>query len=98
MVILWRRAFAAAFVMTKPSIAHDVAGIQPTNYTDGTQRLLELDKLAREAFESPEEGAEWTRRPHPMLDGETPRECANSSSGAERVKAILAAIKHGGVA
>lgn len=96
--LLWRLTCAAEFAMVKPSIAHDLAGIQPANDIDSTQRLLELDKLAQEAFESPEAAAEWMRRPHPMLDGEEPRECANSSSGADRVEANLVAIKYGSLA
>lgn len=84
--------------MSKPSTALDIAGVQPTNDADSTQRLCELESLAQEAFEIPEEAADWMRRPHPMLDGETPRECAKSSSGGERVRAILVAIKYGGVA
>jgi uncharacterized protein (DUF2384 family) len=75
-----------------------MADVQPTNGADSTQLLLELDGLAQEAFEGAEEATDWMRRPHPMLDGETPRECAKSSSGGERVAAILVAIKYGGVA
>ena len=84
--------------MSKPSIALDIAGIQPTNDAESTQRFLELDSFAQEVFECPEEAAEWMRHPHPMLDGETPRECAKSRSGGERVKTILVAIKYAGVA
>lgn len=81
--------------MSKSSIALDIAGVQPTNDADITQRLLELDRLAQEAFESPEEATDWMRCPHPMLDGETPQEYAKTTSGGERVKAILVAIKYG---
>ena len=34
---------------------------------------------------------------HPMLDGESPLECAKSGFGAQRVKDILVAIRYGGV-
>jgi len=84
--------------MSKPRIALDAAGVQPISIAESTQRSRELDSFAQEAFESLEEAAEWMRRPHPMLNGEAPRDCAKSSSGAERVKAILVAIKFGGVA
>ena len=69
----------------------------PTHAADSLLRLLELDGIAREAFESPEEAAGWLRRAHPMLDGESPLSCAKSGFGTQRVKEILAAIKYGGV-
>ena len=81
--------------MSKPPIALDAAGVTAG---ESKQRSRELDRLAQEAFDSLEEAAEWMCRPHPMLDGEAPRDCAKSSSGAQRVKDILVAIKFGGVA
>jgi len=71
--------------------------VLPAHAAESLLRLLELDTLARDVFETPEEAAAWLRRPHPMLDGETPMDCAKSSFGAERVKDILNAIKYGGV-
>jgi putative toxin-antitoxin system antitoxin component (TIGR02293 family) len=64
---------------------------------DRMLRLLELDAMARDTFESDEEAAMWLRQPHPMLDGATPLACAMSDVGAERVRDILNAVKHGGV-
>ena len=69
----------------------------PTYAAESMLRLLELDSLAKETFETPEEAAAWMRRPHPMLDGESPLECAKSGFGAQRVKDILIAVKYGGV-
>ena len=69
----------------------------PTYAAESMLRLLELDGLAKETFETPEEAAGWMRQPHPMLDGESPLECAKSGFGAQRVKDILVAIKYGGV-
>lgn len=69
----------------------------PTHAAESMLRLLELDDLAKGTFESPEEAAAWLRRSHPMLDGESPLECAKSGYGAQRVKDILVAIKYGGV-
>ncbi len=60
-------------------------------------RLLELDQMAADTFESEAEASQWLRRPHPMLDGETPLESARTSYGAQRVKDILLAIQYGGV-
>ena len=88
----------AVFVMSKPPTEADIVGAQAPDDADSTRRSLDLNSLAEEAFESPEEAGDWMRSPHPMLDGETPRECAKSNFGAERVKAILLAIRYGGVA
>ena len=60
-------------------------------------RLHELVRLARETFETAEEARAWLKRPHPMLGGAPPLECAKTRRGAQRVKDILLAIKHGGV-
>jgi len=71
--------------------------VLPTYAAESMLRLLELDAMARDTFETDEEAAAWLRQPHPMLDGETPLGCAKSSFGAERVKDILNAVKYGGV-
>jgi putative toxin-antitoxin system antitoxin component (TIGR02293 family) len=59
-------------------------------------RLRELVRLARETFETAGEVRAWLKRPHPMLGGASPLECAKTRLGARRVKDILVAIKHGG--
>ena len=69
----------------------------PTHAAESVLRLLELDQIAADTFETEAESSGWLRKPHPMLDGETPLECAKSSYGAQRVKDILLAIKYGGV-
>lgn len=69
----------------------------PTHSADGVMRLLELDRMAADTFESEAESARWLRRPHPMLDGETPLAAAKTSFGAQQVKDILVAVKYGGV-
>ena len=71
--------------------------VLPTYAAESMLRLLELDAMARDTFETDEEAAAWLRQPHPMLDGETPLDCAKSGFGAERVKDILNAVKYGGV-
>lgn len=60
-------------------------------------RLLELKEMANDTFESEDAALGWLRRPHPMLDGESPLESAKTSFGSNRVKDILVSIKHGGV-
>ena len=56
---------------------------------------IELESLAEETFETADDAARWLRRPHPMLDDETPLDFAKSRRGAERVRDILLSIKYG---
>jgi putative toxin-antitoxin system antitoxin component (TIGR02293 family) len=69
----------------------------PMHSAEGVLRLLELDELASDAFASEEDAANWLRRPHPMLDGESPLASTKTSYGAQRAKDILLAVKYGGV-
>ena len=69
----------------------------PLHSAEGVLRLLELDQMAMDTFEDEEASSQWLRRPHPMLDGETPLESAKTSYGTQRVKDILLAIQYGGV-
>ena len=69
----------------------------PTHSAESVLRLLELNNIACDTFESDDAALGWLRRPHPMLDGESPLESAKTSFGSRRVKDILVAIKHGGV-
>lgn len=39
----------------------------------------------------------WLSRPHPLLGGQTPRQCLRTQSGTDQVRNILVAIRHGGV-
>ena len=68
----------------------------PLHSAEGVLRLLELDQMASDTFESEEDAAHWLRRPHPMLDGESPLEATKTSFGAQRAKDILVAVKYGG--
>jgi putative toxin-antitoxin system antitoxin component (TIGR02293 family) len=70
----------------------------PTHAAEGVLRMIELDQLATETFETVAEAAQWLRKPHPMLDGEAPLSAARTSFGAQRVRDILLAIRYGGVA
>ena len=69
----------------------------PIHSAEGVLRLLELDQMAGDTFATDEEAAAWLRRPHPMLEGESPLEAAKTSFGAQRAKDILVAVKYGGV-
>ena len=65
----------------------------PTHAAESMLRLLELDGLAEEVFETPDEAAAWLRRPHPMLDGESPLECAKSGFGADSAEDLARRAK-----
>ena len=69
----------------------------PTHSAENVLRLLELEDIANDTFESEDAALTWLRKPHPMLDGESPLESAKTSFGSRRVKDILIAIKYGGV-
>jgi putative toxin-antitoxin system antitoxin component (TIGR02293 family) len=69
----------------------------PAYAAENMLRLLELDSLAKETFETAAEAAGWMRQSHPMLGGESPLGCAKSGFGTQRVKDILVAIRYGGV-
>lgn len=71
--------------------------VLPTHAAEGVVRLLELEQMACDTFETDADASGWLRRPHPLLDGETPLEAARTGYGAQRVKDILLAIQYGGV-
>jgi len=68
----------------------------PPHAAEVVLRLLELDQMAVDTFESQAASSGWLRKPHPMLDGESPLAYARSSHGAQRVKDMLVAMKYGG--
>ena len=96
---LGKGAIAAYLDLDRATATRKVAKDEmlPTHAAESLLRILELDSLAEDTFETPEEAGAWLRRPHPMLDGESPIECAKSAFGAQRVKDILVATKYGGV-
>lgn len=68
----------------------------PLHSAENVLRLLELEEMANDTFDSEESALGWLRRSHPMLENETPLESAKTSFGARRAKDILVAIKYGG--
>lgn len=60
--------------------------------------LIEIQRLAAKIFETDEESFNWLHRPHPLLNGASPLESAAGAMGPQRVKDMLIAIQHGGVA
>jgi putative toxin-antitoxin system antitoxin component (TIGR02293 family) len=69
----------------------------PMHAAEGVLRLLELEAMATDTFETDDAAHGWLRRAHPMLEGECPLEAAKTSFGTRRVKDMLIAIKYGGV-
>ena len=69
----------------------------PRHCAESVLRLLELKEMASATFESEDDVLGWLRRPHPLLDGESPLEAASTSFGSRRVRDILISIKYGGV-
>jgi len=69
----------------------------PTHSAEGFLRLLEVETIASDTFDTLEDSKRWLHKAHPLLDGETPLEAAKTSYGAQQVKDILVAIKYGGV-
>lgn len=68
----------------------------PIHAAESVLRLLELNQMAEDTFESTEEAAAWLRRGHPLLGGESPLDWSRTAYGAERVREILVAAKYGG--
>ena len=60
-------------------------------------RAMALTALAVEVFGTSEAAAQWLKRPHPLLNGETPLLFAVSEFGATGVRNMLVAIRYGGV-
>jgi putative toxin-antitoxin system antitoxin component (TIGR02293 family) len=70
----------------------------PGHVAEAIVQVMELAQLAEDIFETGEQASQWMRRPHPMLEGDSPLACAGSAYGAQRVRELLNAIKYGGVA
>ena len=69
----------------------------PIHSAESVLRLLELGQMAADTFETEDEASAWLRRPHPVLEGDSPLEAAKTSFEAQRVKDIRIAIRYGGV-
>lgn len=69
----------------------------PAHSAEKVLRVLEPEEMATDTFEIRAVALGWLRRPHPMLEGESPLQSAKTSFGTRKVKDMLVAIKHGGV-
>jgi putative toxin-antitoxin system antitoxin component (TIGR02293 family) len=69
----------------------------PMHVAESVLRLVELQCLAEDTFDTSKAASAWLCRGHPMLDGDAPVDWAKSAYGSERVKEILTALKYGSV-
>lgn len=53
--------------------------------------------FSRSVFRTAVDRQRWWRSPHPLLCGKTPWLASQRAGGAERVRDLLVALKHGGV-
>lgn len=68
-----------------------------TRLGEDRSTIQAIEALARDTFETHEEADAWLRRPHSMLNGETPLDSSKTVLGVKRVNDILNAVKHGGI-
>lgn len=68
----------------------------PMHVAESVLRLLELQYLAEDTFDTLDATFAWLRCGHPMLDDEAPLERVKSAYGSEQVKEILVALKFRG--
>ena len=59
--------------------------------------FVELVASAADVFGTVPDAARWLTLPHPVLDGETPLQRARTPWGLQRVRAMLVALRYGGV-
>ncbi len=66
--------------------------------SDRAVRLLRIQTVAEDTFDSTEKAAVWLRRPLAELGGETPLAIAETETGARVIETILAKIAWGAAA
>lgn len=92
-------ALADVVGLDRATVSRNVASNQalPMHAAESVLRLLELQCLAEDTFETPDAASAWMLCGHSMLDGEAPLERVKSAYGSDQVKEILVALKYGGV-
>ena len=88
------------FVIPSRTRRHRVEKRQPltVDESDRAVRLLRIQTVAEDTFESPEKAAVWLRRPLAELGGESPLAIAGTETGARVIETILAKIAWGAAA
>jgi len=72
------------------------APLEPAE-AEGVLRTIELTMMATTTFGTLENGVAWLKKPHPLLDGQSPLEYATNAYALARVKSMMSALRYGGV-
>ena len=88
------------FVIPQRTRRHRADKKQPltVDESDRAVRLLRIQTIAEETFDSQEKAGTWLRRPLAALRGEAPLDLAQTEAGARVVETILAKIAWGAAA
>ena len=62
--------------------------------SERAERVARLRAMAEQVFESAADAVDFLYAPHPLLEGATPAERANTDLGARRVEAILDRLEY----
>lgn len=63
--------------------------------SERTERLARVIALVDALWEDEDEARAFLRRPHPLLDDETPLDLSRTELGARRVERLLHSVEHG---
>ena len=63
--------------------------------SERVERLARVMALAEEVWESRDDAREFLAQPHPLLDGKSPLEMAETELGARRVERLLMNLEYG---
>lgn len=88
------------FVIPQRTRRHRADRKQPLTIeeSDRAVRLLRIQTVAEDTFESADKASVWLRRPLAELNGETPLDVAQTEAGARVIETILAKIAWGAAA
>ncbi len=92
-----RETKAHTFLFQVDSESHSAKVSRPDKRENVQPIHQELERMAADTFATSESASQWLQKPHPVLDDKTPLQIAQTEEGAMRVKAVLIAIKYGGV-
>lgn len=68
-------------------------GLLKASESERVERLARVMALAEEVWEGREAAREFLSTPHPLLDGRTPLDLAESELGARRVEELLSRLE-----
>ncbi|MEX2692559.1 type II RES/Xre toxin-antitoxin system antitoxin [Rhizobium mongolense] len=88
------------FVIPQRTRRHRADKKQPltVDESDRAVRLMRIQTLAEETFESADKAGRWLRRPLTELSGQTPLVVAQTETGARVIETILGKIAWGAAA